>query len=290
MPWYKTLPFLMVTALAIMLGLALITLVPLSKYCKPESSEKAKVSAEYPADKEAISDQESPFVKVVKALFQAQKAEYESRDTKTKGRDWIDGFLCDMKATDFLLAMFTLALVIVGTWQGIHLKRTVDAAVATDRPRLHLSTLRFSRAGGNIKDVTKMPIITVGLKNHGGSVALVTRAFVAMKVIGELPKTPEYGNGVYVPTGKTVGVGDEYVLPEQWFVDFGEYMPGPIEAFPFKAHFWVYGRIEYQDQLDMPHAFGFVGFWMPPDTANPSGDASGQSFMIASIKNYSYNT
>src|SRR2546426_3645526 len=39
-----------------------------------------------------------PYTTLFRSLFQAQKAEYESRDTKTKGRDWIDGFL-DRKST-----------------------------------------------------------------------------------------------------------------------------------------------------------------------------------------------
>jgi hypothetical protein len=69
-------------------------------------------------------------------------------------RDWGNSFLCDVKATDVAIALFTFFLVVVGTWQGVQLKRTVDAAyeefVSTHRPIIRVRRAVLGGVSGRL--------------------------------------------------------------------------------------------------------------------------------------------
>jgi hypothetical protein len=42
--------------------------------------------------------------------------------------DWLDDFVCDVRATDVVLALAAFFLVLIGAWQGIQLNRAIVAA------------------------------------------------------------------------------------------------------------------------------------------------------------------
>lgn len=195
------------------------------------------------------------------------------------------------------IAGFTLALKRSTDQLFIATKQSADAAtvaanavIAAERPRVHLSKLKFSRMGGDIQDRTKLPEISIGFRNLGRSVAVILDIRVVMRIVGELPETPEYGERhIYIPTGQTIAPGDEYSL-RQLYLDFKEGDVSTDPVLPFRAHFWVYGYIAYQDHLGDERRHGFVGLWMPPGTFSALGANSGEDFIWAGNKNYAYDT
>jgi hypothetical protein len=206
-------------------------------------------------------------------------------------RFWSSEWFCgDLKVTDLALVYFTYCLVVVGWFT---LRSNERALQEIERARVSLSTLKFSRLGGDIRDRNKVPTVTVGFTNHGKTVARVIDVRLDMRVTGSLPRKPAYSNRhFYVPVGKTIASEgrEEYLLPSLPFFDFGPQHVQPDGPLPFVAHFWAYGYIAYLDHLGHEHRHGFVGLWMPPDTGNPLRDASGEGFIWGGTKNYSYDT
>jgi hypothetical protein len=168
-------------------------------------------------------------------------------------------------------------------------RQSAVAAISAERPRVQLSKLRFSRGEFDIRDRTKLPIITIGFKNYGRTVAVVSDLRIVMQVINELPSKPDYGEGrVYVPVGKTIEPREEWVM-EKWFSGFTQDVIGTEPYFPFKAHFWVYGYIEYRDHIGGSRRHGFVGLWIPPDVGSNVG-SSGENFIWGAKEHYAYDT
>jgi hypothetical protein len=58
---------------------------------------------------------------------------YSQENANGEKGDWGHKFICEIKITDFLIALFTCLLVLIGAWQGVQLKRTVDNADLHDR-------------------------------------------------------------------------------------------------------------------------------------------------------------
>jgi hypothetical protein len=189
-----------------------------------------------------------------------------------------------------ILILFTGGLWLTSVWQWRAIKEQGRLIARSEQARVYLSKLTFSRFGGDIYNRTNIPIITVGFKNYGRTVAMVTEAWVAIKIIGEPPDRPDYSetDRIFIPAGRAIAPNDEYILPERWFHDFRPEETGPTPLLPFKANFWVYGFIAYRDHLGEQHRTGFLGVWPPP---NPGQiEPRPEEFIWSTKKNYTYNT
>lgn len=92
-----------------------------------------------------------------------------------------------LKITDSLLALFTFLLVVIGSWQGYHLKRTVDSGIRSERAFLYLGgvtqSLRPTGAHamyysswdktGPLDKTTPLPFVEFNIGNIGRSAAIV---------------------------------------------------------------------------------------------------------------------
>jgi hypothetical protein len=224
----------------------------------------------------------------------SSKNQQQNKDQRAKEAQSSE-FIFEKPVTDALLVLVTALLVLVTSALVYYTKVLAKVADAVERPRVRLSRLRFDRFGGNIRDHGKLPIITVGFKNYGRTVAIVTRVRVCIAVTGTLPKSPDYSDGyVYIHAGEAIAPDAEFEPRPKWFIEFDKFAPEketPAAAcrLPFRAGLYVYGYISYLDHLNKERIHGFVGLWMPPDTGNPSGDSSGHNFLIGGPKAYAYD-
>jgi hypothetical protein len=193
-----------------------------------------------------------------------------------------------------ILGIFTISLARSTRIAANAAKVSADAAVASERPRVYLSRLIFSRWGGDIRDRERMPQIEIGFKNFGRSVAVMIDIRIVMKITETLPEKPDYGlRRIYIPTGFSLIEGEEWILDKQRFFDFNpteHNSPDTTLPWPFKATFWVYGYVAYRDHLGDERRHGFVDCWVPPDVHSVLGDTSGKHFIRCDIPNYTYDT
>lgn len=66
----------------------------------------------------------------VTTLAEMRSSNYVESD---EGDDWIDDFICDIRATDVVLAFAAVFLVAIGAWYGAQLNRAVAAMGAAAR-------------------------------------------------------------------------------------------------------------------------------------------------------------
>jgi hypothetical protein len=196
-------------------------------------------------------------------------------------------------ATVFI-AIFTVVLGLFTISVAKSTRIAAEAAIAVERPRLHVSRLFFNRLGGDIRDREKMPEIEIGFKNIGRTAAFITDVRCQMTITRRLPRRPKYGDKrIYVPTGFHIVPDQEWILERQLFAEFNptkENSPDLALLSPFRTTFWAYGYVAYLDHLGKPHRHGFVAWWVPPDVHSVLGDTSGKNFIRANIKHYTYDT
>jgi hypothetical protein len=104
-------------------------------------------------------------------------------DGSAHGAKW-RAFWCDFKATDALIAIFTLCLVAIGTWQGIQLKRTVDSTESAGAPYVfpELQQLNLWSGTGN-----HVPTFNVQVWNRGKTPAIIRFARIELHIFDVLP-------------------------------------------------------------------------------------------------------
>jgi hypothetical protein len=66
----------------------------------------------------------------VSTLAEMRSSNYVQSD---EGDDWIDDFICDIRATDVVLAFAAVFLVAIGAWYGAQLNRAIAAMSAAAR-------------------------------------------------------------------------------------------------------------------------------------------------------------
>lgn len=98
-----------------------------SYFSKPLLAEKIRI------DRQAES--------IPEGQLETQQEDSEDKEAGIRGAEagteyWPAVFGVRLKITDSLLAAFTLLLVLVGGWQGMHLRRTVVSAIIGERARI----------------------------------------------------------------------------------------------------------------------------------------------------------
>ena len=276
--------------------------------------------AKYPCTEYAASEtqkaapkQERPNRLSVREATQEKAADpgvYEADCQKPKDHDAAD--LCEQRRmanaaeeagcisrVQLWLSGFGIVLVLgslwLTGWAAVAASCAVHVAVAADRPRVRLSNLIFSRWHGEEADINKIPIITATIKNYGRSAAILTQAHMAIVVVGSLPKFPDYKkcHPLFIGVGKTIEPGGEHTFRPIYFFDVAPHIPKEGDALfklglPFKAHFHVYGFVEFLDHVGELRRHGFRALYNPPNVA-AVGHEGGQ-FIWQRIKHYAYDT
>ncbi|UCI24446.1 hypothetical protein [Mesorhizobium sp. B2-8-5] len=203
----------------------------------------------------------------------------------------------------FVLTLFTgvLGASTILLWREN--KRSVDAIIAADRPRLRLSKLQFGRAGNaDPLDNAKYATVTIGFTNYGDKSAVVTEVCFDHLFAAMVPKRPVYRNKkTYLSLPVTIAPDSEHVFPPEIIYDDGNRqleevqhsLDGPESL--SNLRFWVFGYIVYIDHLGKEHRTGYLGDWnfdgggygRYPDEAV----LRGETFRVFSgDKRYAYNT
>jgi hypothetical protein len=109
-----------------------------------------------------------------------------------------------LKITDTLLATFTLLLVVVGTWQGIVLNRTVQSVIRQERPFLRPTEITSFIQKGSDFEANMMALVSFRLENYGRTPAILTEFRCEVVIRSELPN-PMKTMGVKIFHQEVVG-------------------------------------------------------------------------------------
>lgn len=176
-----------------------------------------------------------------------------------KPSKWIIKFLCDVKATDLAISLFTYFLFIVGWFQSAYLRKQLKAteiasAVANDSAKAVTSQLR-SYVGVMNSSIEELvaglaPKVNVTLRNSGQTPAYKLRGFLSF---GWSDSFERFGKDP-VPKGSlfgTLGTGGTFLMHGQSpkFLteeEFSRLQNG-------KLTFYVWGEVFYSDVFDKEH-------------------------------------
>lgn len=270
---------------AIFIAALVITVVFLDQKCVPERPEESKASAQHSTRAANPSEEDSPFVQVVKAIYEGQKAQQKADSGGQKYRSWAKTFFCDIKITDFLIAALTILLVAIGGWQGYEVHRTVKvaqvsadaaalqtrASIASQLPVVGWAGMKLVAYDHNLKPVADPaphglpPVIAravVSVKNGGPTKANVWRWSVKHQIAKKLPEKPVYGtmslDSIIVEEGQT----RHFTAAE--LITISKEEMEQIEA--GELHLWIYSFFTYADFLEEHHEMAFSARWVvyPP--------------------------
>ncbi len=184
MAWHKSQVAFIATSLFAALLLVAMLLVPLGEYCQPERPERPAVGSLSPDKGQAPPEQESPFVQLVRTLLQGVSGRDQAPAAEKSSGNWWRRFLCEMKVTDSLIAVFTLWLAIVGAWLGYQVKRTVDSAEKSNRmlERAYVAAgpgaRRWAAGNGNQPEDRRVEIgIAITAGNYGKTPAYLEKVY-----------------------------------------------------------------------------------------------------------------
>lgn len=163
----------------------------------------------------------------------------------------------NLKITDSLLAIFTLGLVGIGTWQGVHLKRTVDSYVIGERPYIHPTVPNNEGLNPCPTAINpqSIPYCSIGFGNFGKTTGII-REIGGEFSLGDLPAVrkfsylpPSRGQIICNPGKETDPMPFPYHRPYS-APEFKAVMAGEM-----KVH--VFGYVKYTDIFGQLHEKGF---------------------------------
>ncbi len=192
---------------------------------------------------------------------QDKKRSDESDETAYDRSEYWPIFGRNLKITDTLLAAFTAILVIVGAWQGIHLKRTVDSFMTGERPYLFptlpdtkgLLPTGLRRTHYPNIPIEQRPVPTTSIRfgNFGKTIGII-REVRGELVFGEIPTKPKFGySKPYL--GQQV-TRSEQQTEDMYFIFDRSLTPAELNkilAGEMKVHF--FGYVKYTDIFDRLH-------------------------------------
>lgn len=193
------------------------------------------------------------------------------------------------------VAIFTLGLVIVGILQVTQMRKTLEATLKTAEATL--ATAEATKASGKATELlaeatlkmesalivvqkAKMvetgneseeiitsaleisPFMRIPVKNIGRTPAFLNDVFVLIRVLKELPETPDYLPVKFkIPNGVVLAPGDFNSIQKKYF----HIESGTGLVLGGKMSLWAYGYVAYRDFIGREHKTGFCYRWYPPD-------------------------
>jgi hypothetical protein len=191
---------------------------------------------------------------------QQEKYNYSTKNTEKKAADISTGER--LAAYTLWLAIFTGLLVVISGVQGYFLLRadktaritanaaklSAEAAIGVELPKLFVKKIELIRVEPTFGTVE------ITITNYGRTPAFVFWESAEYRV-GELPREPDYFNGVDMEPGTVIHNGGEYKMTAR-----ERDMTAVFPRAPFnngQQTLWTYGIIYYLDFLDKPHPFRF---------------------------------
>jgi hypothetical protein len=160
------------------------------------------------------------------------------------------------KITDGLLALFTLFLVFVGTWQGWHLRKTVESFEVGERPYIYPSAPELGPITRLYITPPAPPFVALKFGNFGKTIAII-RTIRGELVLGTLPRTRNYS---YSPlrAGYVVARPDQET--EQYSFNFSRLLtPDDTKNIVTAAlEFHFFGEVTYTDIFSRIHEKAFA--------------------------------
>ena len=159
-----------------------------------------------------------------------------------------------LKITDTLLALFTFILIVVGAWQGIQLKNTVDLSraefISSHRPRLRIRSV--DRSTSNPTDFIGVKFAVV---NVGDTEARLLGSRVVVDFFPEKPPIDLNGTDVVEPRRFLPGASDSYVVTSsrKWLPLQSEYNAA--------RYLFVHGQVVYRNDLGTTYTTSFCRIW-----------------------------
>ena len=140
---------------------------------------------------------------------QSKVSSGEGDESSQQGTEFWSVLGFRFKITDGLLALFTGFLVLVGAWQGRHLRRTVVSYIHGERPYIFPTEPNASGIvnrcnsvlvdGPPLEEPPKAPFVTIAFGNFGKTIAILRELRMELS-FGPLPKRP-----VFVYSQPTLG-------------------------------------------------------------------------------------
>jgi hypothetical protein len=182
-----------------------------------------------------------------------------------------------MKITDFLIAMFTLALVIVGTWQGVQLQRTVEAtkSAADALPKIERAYVFPDLIVGDAKGTTatredgvvvtrRNVLITISIKNHGRTPAVLGDFTAGIGLCKNLSQRRMIEQQRLTAPGRVLGSGEPFAAKDRIFNVDDEGVKDIERGRADDSMLVLFGKVEYLDVLGKMQTTEFCRIWHPP--------------------------
>lgn len=239
---------------------------------------KANQKADGPAKGKEAGEQDERNAGNPLAAHPAPQSSYAETDRggeRDKTADYWTVLGYKGRITDWLLALFTLCLVIatiilggIGVWQGIQLRQAVNNDIRGQRPYVVPGTLAFRLAFPTVQNATETtnPFnVSYHLYNVGKSHAVIEEYRHAFYFGDAVPAEPSYPTSSIINEVRTpVTDGDAYP-PDDGNPIRCTYHRGftQAEMEAIRAgtkHLLFFGRVQYTDNFGFTHekSFGFV--------------------------------
>jgi hypothetical protein len=169
------------------------------------------------------------------------------------------------------VALFTLALVVIGSWQGRQLKKSVDVLTQAERAQMFViirgesihDSLSSSRKYGDIMgsnadtEHIEGSAVHCVFKNYGKTPAIIKEISLRLSFFEKLPPEPEYFPRDQILKEYMIGAGDETdehpcIMDSRLTVRQGSSV---VRA---QSYIWFYGRIVYFDTFGQRHEHRFL--------------------------------
>jgi hypothetical protein len=222
----------------------------------------ANQQANRPAESEKKPDQKpkaaADKMAPVPSLPSKSQNEHGGNDTDASAYDRSEYWTIlgrKLKITDTILAVFTLALVLIGAWQGAHLKRTVSSFIAGERPYIYPIEPTHHGFEPPHKSQARTPRVSISFVNLGKTIAVI-RGVRAELFFGDLPKRPIFSYSA-MRRGYVIARPDT-TAPFNVFYFNREMAPDELTTVlkgTTKAYF--FGHVIYTDIFDRMHEKGF---------------------------------
>ncbi len=238
---------------------------------KPQPAGNAE-RAQGEATEQQYGTEQSPFfVKVVPPAKTDAETTQEARDREEK--EYADSWLIRWTGA---VAIFTLVLGGIGSWQGIQLKRSVDVLTQAERAQMFIMIrshqLGFIENAARTTDpkmqdgtISPLPTVWYRFKNYGKTPAIIREISAQLTYFERLPDDPVYVASDQVLHEQMIASGDTTALP-------GLEKP-QVHSCPMtqqitvtqaksivraQAYIWFYGRIIYDDTFGIEHEHRFL--------------------------------
>jgi hypothetical protein len=137
----------------------------------------------------------SPIAYVGEGQIERRHAEAAEAYPNWEKREWWNGFICDVKATDVAIAFFTLFLVAIGALQGVYIRRSVKVSerALTELERAYIyiksieSNVRLFLRQNLPWPINPKPIFIFTLVNHGKTSGNFEEGIICFQVLKGMP-------------------------------------------------------------------------------------------------------